>query len=83
MFKGHNNSLRHQLRRICEFIGYEFESEMLWPDNAQFNGVDGNRLRKQPVEHITLDTAWTREMPPMIRTLTALTVAGFNRRHGY
>lgn len=71
------------LRRICAFAGIEFEPEMLRPDTAQFNGLGGNRLRKRPVERITLDTAWTTEMPKPVQAFTALTVAGFNGRHGY
>lgn len=75
--------LKGTLRYICDFADIDFEADMLEPDTASFNGLGGNRLRKRPVERITLDSAWKMEMSRPVRAFTALAVAGFNARHGY
>jgi hypothetical protein len=75
--------LEGTLRRICDFMGIGFEMAMTQPDTSDFNGLGGNRLRKRPVERITLDTAWQVEMSAARKAITALAVLGFNRRHGY
>jgi hypothetical protein len=75
--------LEATLRQICHFVDIDFEAAMMEPDTTAFNGLGGNRLRKRPVEHIELDTAWRTEMSGIVRSFTAVAVAGFNARHGY
>lgn len=71
------------LRRVCILSEISFEPEMSKPDINNFKGLGGNRLRNQPVENITLDTAWQAEMPRAIMWLTALATWKVNQRHGY
>lgn len=75
--------LEETLRQICLFADIHFEAAMMEPDSAAFNGLGGNRLRKRPVEHIKLDTAWRTEMSGIVRFFTSVAVAAFNARHGY
>lgn len=75
--------LETTLGKICNFAQIKFDSEMLYPDTSNFNGLGGNRLINKPIQKIKLDNAWKTEMPTSVRLLTTLTVSNYNRRHGY
>jgi len=71
------------LREICSLAGVKFEQCMLHPDTSNFHGIGGNRLRKKPVQGISLDEAWRLEMSPTTQFLAGMAVRGFNLRMGY
>ena len=75
--------LENTLRKICNFAQIKFETEMLYPDTSNFNGIGGNRLINKPVNKIVLDNAWQTEMSRIARSFTSIVVSKFNRRHGY
>ena len=75
--------LENTLRKICNFAQIKFETEMLYPDTSNFNGIGGNRLINKPVNKIVLDNAWQTEMSRIARSFTSIIVSKFNRRHGY
>lgn len=64
--------LEGTLRRICGFCNVDFEPAMLSPDPANFHGLGGNRLRKRPIERITMDAAWRTEMASVTLVLLSL-----------
>ena len=76
-------NLEGTLRKICKFSEIKFEIRMLSPDTSNFNGLGGNRMRKQPIDNIKLDTAWKNEMSGLAKIFTSLIVSSFNRKHGY
>lgn len=71
------------IRRVCDFCDLTFQYGMLKPDTISFNGVGGNRLRLKPVEAITTDKSWERNMPALKQWLVSLLMFGYQRRLGY
>jgi hypothetical protein len=71
------------LRRVCGFAGLPYDPAMLSPESAEYRGIGGNRMRKQPIRAIKLDEAWRRELPLRTRLVLSLACLNFNLRHGY
>lgn len=71
------------LKELCEFIGVEYEHEMLAYRSAIHMGIGGNRMRNRNSEQIALDEKWRDEMPFKQRVAFALAGGWLNRLFGY
>ena len=70
------------LRRICRFVGLEYEPAMLRYWEFEDVAIGGNRMRqrKQPVR---LDDRWRRELSPLHRLMFLLAGGWLNALAGY
>jgi hypothetical protein len=72
-----------ELRRICAFIGLEYQASMLAFRRAPDLGIGGNRMRTGADERIVLDRAWRRDTPWADRLRFAVGGGLLNRQQGY
>lgn len=74
---------RMHLERICEFLGLEYEENMLYYANQTHHSIGGNDMRLQKSSQIKLDISWHEKLSDEdIRYFEAR--AGYlNRKLGY
>jgi hypothetical protein len=71
------------LREICEFLGADYEPEMLRYRQKPWVGILGNRMAHDGSEAIRLDEKWRRELDRRDRVLFDLLGGPLNRYFGY
>ena len=71
------------LRRICSYLGIEFEPGMLAYRKQPYYGIGGNRMAKGHDQEISLDTRWRQELPLAYRIKFSLLAGWLNRYYGY
>lgn len=72
-----------ELRRICEFVGLEFEENMLDFGSKEHHIVAGNNMRFRKSSAIYADFAWQRELTEADRKYFMQRAGKLNRRLGY
>jgi hypothetical protein len=71
------------LRRICAFLGVEFEPGMLAYRSRPSEAIGGNRMRYDRTETIVLDEEWKTALSRADRVRFALAGGILNRLQGY
>lgn len=72
------------LAKICNFLGLEFERNMLFYRRTPYIGLGGNRMReKQTDERIFLDERWRKELSWKYRLAFAVAGGWLNKLYGY
>jgi len=71
------------LRKICDFLGWEFEEDMLTYKKHPYVGIGGNRMRKQNTELIYLDESWKSELSYWNSIKFELLGGWLNKYYGY
>lgn len=71
------------LKKICQFIGVEFEPGMLRFREHLYTGQGGNRMKREDDPAITPDDSWRRQLPSHKKLLFCLLGGWLNRYYGY
>lgn len=67
------NSPEKQLKRICKFVGVEYQPKMLkFSDNKDYYGILGNHSRFQETDEIFVDESWKKELSWKYKTIYML-----------
>ena len=72
-----------QVKRICDFVGVDFEPDMLLLKPANSHLVNGNDMRLKGTQELKLDERWKRELVGDELEWFTANERGMNARLGY
>lgn len=72
-----------EVKRICAFLGMDYQPTMLDFCSVTHHVVNGNRMRAQKDSRIRLDCGWEAEMDTAVRKYFDRNAGAINRRLGY
>lgn len=73
------------LRKICAFIGINYEEKMLCPENSESHMIRGNRMRRdhKKLREIVYDSRWLYSKKLLFFGLFLLPLIGWNNQNVY
>jgi hypothetical protein len=74
---------KSELRRICNFLGIEYRSELLQFANSDSHIANGNRMRLQQCSEIRRDENWRVKLSPTQLAFFERHAGDLNRQFGY
>ena len=72
-----------ELRRLCAFVGLEFEPTMLDVRHRVQHVTSGNDMRLRRDTRIRMDSAWQKGLKPADARFFDASAGAVNRRLGY
>jgi len=73
------------LKKMCTFIGINYEAKMLCPENSESHMINGNRMRDDPekLKGIVYDSRWLNSKKLLFYGLFFFPLMDWNNQNVY